>query len=525
MNKTILLISLQQDINVIGLKYLHYHLLANSYNSVLLFLPTYDDKPAYSKVNRRIFDFINHLSPLFFGISLMSGEYHKAIRLTNMLKSRYPSIPIIWGGIHPTIAPETCLNHADFVTVGEGENTLLDLANTLSEGKDPSHINNLCFRKNGCVVRNPLYPLIQELDELTPYDHVPKNSFILNDGKIVGLDVKIVKKYGRYTGIVYEAISSRGCAFSCTYCCNNALSSIYGSKKVRFRDLSHVIGEIKKAIIDNPYIQYINFQDDCFLNHSCAEINNFCDKYKKEIAKPFIIRSIPTFITRDKIARLKLAGLGWIILGLQSGSDRTCLEIYKRKSMKEDFLKAARIINEFRIGAFYDVILDNPFETDEDRLETVKVLMETPKPFYPQFFSLCFYPGTELRDRALQGRLKGGNEYQSKDYLLCEKTTLNNLARLATFLDPRYLEYLLKSFRNNPNSLAFKVNMFLARLLCVILIEPLTYLKIIWLSQNRSTWKTLRILPYFFKEGLSRFWKQFSPATSPLNPTEQITDL
>ena len=505
MNREVLLISLQEDLDVIGLKSLHYQLLGHGFASHILFIPKFPGA-AMSDV---ICNLVDKLSPLFVGISLMSVEYDRAKQLTHVLKSHYPSMPIIWGGIHPTIAPETCIEYADFICIGEGENFIVDFANAIANESSPESLNSLAFRKNGQIVQNPLYPLITDLSVLPVCEHIPKNSYVLHKGRITALDTKTFRKYARYSGMTYSIMSSRGCPFSCTYCCNNALAKMYDSKKIRFRKLASVIGELKMAITQYPFIEYINFQDDCFLSMSDEEMERFCYLYKQEIKRPFIARSIPTFITESKLASMKSVGLAWLCLGLQSGSDHVCQDIYQRPSGKQDFLRAARAIKSNDLAAFYDVILDNPFETDEDRINTVQTLMETPKPFYSQFFSLTLYPGTELREQALEKNLIKGDEYQRKDYLLYNKTNLNNLIRLATFIPSSWLTFLLELFRLKPNSLWFKINIFMARLLAIAFAEPITYLRVIRLSQRKKLGATIRVLPYYVREGLSRFIKQF----------------
>lgn len=505
MNRDVLLISLQKDLDVIGLRSLHYQLLKHGFASHILFIPRFPG----AAMPDSIYNLIDKLSPLFIGISLMSIEYDRAKELTHALKSHYPSIPILWGGIHPTVVPETCLDYADFICIGEGESFIVDFANAVANGSSPETLGSLAFRRNGQVIQNSLYPLMTDLSAIPACEHVPRDSYVLRKGTITPLNIRIFRKYARYSGTTYSIMSSRGCPFSCTYCCNNALAKIYGSKKVRFMELSSVIDELRMAIIQYPFIECINFQDDCFLLRSDEKIEQFCHLYKQKIKRPFIARSIPTFITERKIALMKSAGLAWISLGLQSGSDHVCHEIYKRWSGKQDFLKAARAIKNQDLAAFYDVILDNPFETDQDRIDTALILMETPKPFYTQCFSLNLYPGTELQRRALEEGLIKGDEYQSKDYLLYNKTSINNLIRVATFIPSSWLKLLLELFRLKPASLWFKMNLSVARLFAIAFIEPITYLKIIRLSQRKRLGATIRVLPHYVKEGLSRFRKHF----------------
>jgi len=509
----ILLISPQKDLfDVIGLQYLHYCLLKNSYNSFLVYLPNFN--PNDDNALEHIRKFVFEMSPKLIGISLMSVEYFDACDLTKHLKSNFQSIPIIWGGIHPTIAPEMCLDCADYVCIGEGERTIIDLANAINENASLANIKNLCYLENGEIKRNPLYPLIENLDEIPSYDHIPVNGFIQEkNGRIVPLDKKVFKRYARLGGTFYSVISSRGCPFSCTYCCNNLISRLYQSKKVRRRSISNVISELEKAVNNNPEIEYINFQDDCFLACSNEHLKEFCEIYKERIRKPFVIRSIPIYVNRDKIESLKDAGLAWITMGLQSGSDRVCKEIYKRKSLKADFLKAAKLIKDFNIAAFYDIILDNPFESEEDRLETVQTLIETPKPFYTQLFSLSLYLGTELYERAQKECPEKIEDSLKKDFLVYHKDVVNNMIRLATFLSEGYMNEIVYLYKQNPAGFRFKVILFIANLLSVTIFEPFTYYRVIKLAQGGSYVRTLKVLPNYFREGFKRYLNQFKAKT------------
>jgi len=502
----ILLISIQNNLEVIGLKYLHYFLLGNSCDSTLLFLPQYDRNRESSHKN--IAAFVRDTAPGLIGVSLMSTEFNNAAHLTRYLKTSFPDIPVVWGGIHPTIEPEESLEFADYVCVGEGEWTMLAMARALESGADLKGINNLCYMDGGVVRNNPLFPLIDNLDDIYPYEHVPGNSFLQDGDSIVTVDKKVFRKYDRYSGTNYNIMSSRGCPFSCTYCCNNFFSKLYGPRKVRRRSIENIIYELERAVVDNPEIAQINFQDDCFLACNDDYLQKFASAYREKIGKPFIVRGIPVFITRAKLETLKTAGISWISLGLQSGSDRTNREIYKRRSTGRDFTAAAKLIREFNIAAMYDVILDNPFENEEDRLHTIRTLMDTPKPFFTQFFSLTFYLGTELYSMLKKADPDVKDDYKEKEYGIYGKTVLNDMTRLAAFLPELPMEKLVHLYETAPGSLSFRARLFALKLYSMLVCEPLTYFRLIKLSQHGSYIKTLRALPGYFREGGRRYMMQ-----------------
>jgi len=503
-----LLISLQEDLDVPGLKSLHYILLKNGYNSALLHLPRFNfDNPAgMSNIGR----FIRRNSPAFIGISLMSLEYYNACKLTAYLKSNFKSIPVIWGGAHPTFSLEMCVGHVDYACVGECENVILDIAKAVENGADLRAVNNICYKSSEGIIKNKLYPLVDDLDSIPAYDHLPVNSFIRGSGgDIVNLDRKNFRKYARYKGTTYSIMSSRGCPFSCSYCCNSYLANLYQTKKIRRRSVETIISELEKGVGDNPEIKCIIFQDDCFMSCDNDYLEDFCRLYKKRVKRPFHVRAIPIFVNQNKIKSLKEAGLSWINLGLQSGSDRVCGDIYKRKSLKDDFLKAAAIIKSFKIAPLYDVILDNPFEADEDRFHTVRTLAETPRPFYPQFFSLSFFPGTELHERAAKECPDAMDNILSKNYLVYRKSAINNIIRLSAFLGKRFIERIVYLYKDNKAGLRFKVTLYVANLFSSVILEPLAYFAIIRLSENNSFPRAVMALPNYFKQGVMRYLSQY----------------
>jgi len=508
----IVLISVQKDLDALGLKILHYSLLDAGVDSRLLFLP---GDLSSASARERVIEFVVETSPHLVGFSLMSHEHGRAELLTKTLRSSGQDVPVIWGGIHPTIESEACADIADWVCVGEGERSLRELLSALNanDGARTKEIPNLVWKEDGDLKRNPPAPLERDLDRLPIVDHVPEQSYMLHRDRIQPLSQTLFRQHSRYQGSMYSLVSSRGCPFACTYCCNNALSQIYNTRKVRHRSVENIIGELERAIESNPYLEYINIQDDCFLSRNEAAIADFAVQYRTRVAKPFVVRCIPTFLTREKMSSLKDAGLAWMMLGLQSGSDRVNRDVYRRGSKRADFLRAAQLVREFRVAAYYDIIMDNPFENEDDQLETIETLLSTPRPYYPQFFSLTFYPGSELFDRAQAEKPEALEDCREKDYTAYRQTPINALTRLAGYLDRPIVEPLLRLYKQAPNSLRFRMALRAAKLYSAIAIEPLTYFRVIRDSQGGSTTDTIRVLPYYFREGLLRYFKQYGSSS------------
>ena len=227
----ITLISPYADISSIGVRSVSSYLKSRDISTRLVFMPL--QKSFYSREDFSLYPetAVNNLADLvkhddLIAISLMSNFFPTIKDLTITLKKKLPDKPVLWGGIHPTTCPEMCLDHADYVCVGEGEKTLLDLANAIERGEHVEDIRNLCYLENGEIRRSPLYPLIEDLDEIPSYEHIPANGFVQGrSGDIAPVDRRAMKEYTRFRGSLYGVMTSRGCPFSCTYCCSGMFSS------------------------------------------------------------------------------------------------------------------------------------------------------------------------------------------------------------------------------------------------------------------------------------------------------------
>jgi radical SAM superfamily enzyme YgiQ (UPF0313 family) len=505
------LISLQVDLDTIGLKSLHAALLEAGFSSKLLYLPGL--QPPDLSVMDPVAAFLRRTRPQFIGISLMSHEYTAAVSLTGYIRRAGIDIPIVWGGIHPTIVPEMCLDHADYICVGEGEAAVVEFLTALKQGRDTNAIVGFRSKHQGPVTGIRPAPLIGDLDRLPYIGHIPRDSFILRGNRIICLNKSIFKSYARWKGTVYSFMASRGCPFSCSYCCNEYLSRMYETRTIRRRSVASIINELETAVRQNPDIVYINFQDDCFLACPDDYLAAFCRAYQARIRRPFIVRCIPSFVSEDRLKQLKAAGLSWISMGLQSGSDHVLTDIYHRRSLAKDFLKAATLIRKVNVAAYYDVILDNPFETDVDRLDTVAVLAAVPRPFFLQLFSLVLFPGTSLYSRMLNERGQCPTEYLVKNYHDYQKTDLNRLIRISGYLPVTMVRYLTAAYARYGSTPAFRLRLRLAGLISAFWLEPLTYFRVVKKSRQENIVRTLQVLPAFLRIGISRYIKQFEGPT------------
>lgn len=408
---------------------------------------------------------------------------------------------MVWGGIEPTTEPERCLQWADFVCIGEGEFAMRDFVQTVKDGgsvEDLRKLNNFAYYEGKKLCVNSLYPLISNLDKLPILRQIPDESYIDTGDAIEPVRVEHLYRFKRYRGQVLKVMTSRGCPYGCTYCCNRYLRKIYGKWPVRQRSVRHVIEEIELGLSEGPRIYYVDIADDCFFASDIDYIREFCREYKRRFNIPFIAKTTPHEVCEEKMSILTDAGLTWVNMGLQSGSDFTCLRIYKRPTTAENFLKAAEIISKYPIGVYYDIIVDNPYETLEDGLKTAEVLAKIPHKFIPLIASLRFYPGTELRERAIKDGLINADSIEFEDIFLWKRKTVNKLIRCACYIPTSWTLFLIRKIRNSGETKVAKIIVYIFEVITILFLIPYNVLRMIYLSQKSSFLRTVRVVPMFY---------------------------
>jgi len=271
--------------------------------------------------------------------------------------------------------------------IGEGEFILAELCRKLEKGEDITRINNLWIKTKNGIKKNPVGPLLENLDEL-PFP----------DRNIFNKRELAVESIG-----ILPITASRGCFYNCIYCCSHALRGIYPNKDkfLRFRSPGNVVSEIKEILSRDSSFTSIRFYDDIlYLNKTWAE--EFTALYKKEVKLPFSCNIRPELVNEEIVSLLKEAGCHMICIGIESGNDHIRNQILKRQTSKEQIRVAFNSFNStgMKIHAFNMVGI--PFEKPSDILETIKLNSE----FSPDTFHVpILYPfiGTKLYSMSRKG--------------------------------------------------------------------------------------------------------------------------
>lgn len=336
----------------------------------------------------------------------MSSLYLETIYIVhNRIKSKF-NIPIIWGGVYPTLFPEDSLKYADYVIQGEGELPLLELLESLENDIDPCLIQNVAMVNNKNIIKkNPLRPLVQNLDVLGYPKINKKNTYLIHSNEVNYYD-PVTKRF------TYELTASRGCPFTCSYCSSVNLKRLYMGKGkfVRFRTVDNVIEELMEAKANIKNLKVIHFWDEIFSNED-GWIEEFNKKYKKNINIPFKVWGHPLKIDENTINYLVDAGLYQIVVGIQSGSAKLRKDVFRRNESQNDIINSSRILSKCNVPkVIYDFMLQHPFESLEDLKETYKLCLQLEPPFELQIHGLNFLPGTDIVDMAIEANLLSEEE-------------------------------------------------------------------------------------------------------------------
>jgi len=303
------------------------------------------------------------------------------IELNRQLKKKHNFFSL-FGGPHPTFFPEMIEEEGvDAICIGEGEYAMLELVENLSAGKSIEKIKNLWIKKDGHIARNPVRPLIQDLDQLPLPDHEIFRRMIPNR-------------------IWYACVlTGRGCPHNCTYCFNHAYRELYRGqgKYIRRRSVDNVLEELRELKKQKCY-KFVKFADDIFtLQHDWLE--EFCPKYKAEIDLPFSCLTRANHVNPEILRLLKEAGCYRITLGLEAGNDLVRNDILKRNMSKEEILQAAKWIKEQRIRLQTANILGIPGGSLKTDFETLKLNIKC-RADYSGVTLLQPYHRTEMYDFA-----------------------------------------------------------------------------------------------------------------------------
>lgn len=327
---------------------------------------------------REIEEVLKDYKPDLVGITAMTTKFGSVLKTAEIVKRYDPNIRVVAGGPHSTFLSDQTLEseNIDIVVRGEGETTFLNLVNSLETKNGFQELDGISFRQNGDVLHNPPQEFIPVLDAL-PF---PARDALMHPHNYTTEDMG---------GI----ITSRGCPFSCSYCCH------MWQKKVRRRSAENVVEEVK-AVKGRYGTTQFDFKDDTFtLNRK--RVMELCDTMIAEkVNVNWACSTRANLLDDGLVKKMKKAGCNVVKLGIETGSERILKETNKGVTFDE-MRRAADLLN--RNGLFWSgyFMVGLPTETEEDILKTHEFMKEL-NPYYAALGVYNPFPKTDLFDRGVE---------------------------------------------------------------------------------------------------------------------------
>ncbi len=322
---------------------------------------------------------IRRIEPELVGISNWTTFAASAFRMAEISKSLLPSCPVVMGGPHATAQSEEILRISpavDYVVLGEGEQTALELVAALAGGRlDPASIRGLAWRDHGIVRHAPPRERRRDLDEF-PF---PDRELLMNRARYTPEDMGLI-------------MTSRGCPYACTYCATDV-------RRTSYRSVGHVLAEIEAVRSRYGTVQF-SFKDDSFTVDR-ARIEELCGRMRAELPPlGWECTTRLNLVTEDLLRKMKQAGCNNIKVGIESGSEEVLRRMNKGITL-DQIRQAARLLRKSGIYWTGYFLIGTPGETAQDIYKTRDFLYEV----RPDFASIGVYepfPGTAMFEEGLK---------------------------------------------------------------------------------------------------------------------------
>ncbi len=332
------------------------------------------------EIIRRVLD----LKPSLIGYTSNTGEHVPLLALAREIR-KYWNIPVVFGGPHATFFPEIALDPCvDAACRGEGEGAILDMVNCIEEQRSFNGISNLWTCSNGKLIRNPVRPLITDLDALPWPD---RKAYYDAEPAMRDIPTKMF-------------MATRGCPLRCSYCYNHAYHELYnGCGRITYRSAENLIEEIKD-VRSRWRLEQVWIDDDCFLSKPSSWLDAFVDVYPRKVGLPIQIQVRPDKVTREKANILASAGVKLVALGIETGTETVRYSLLNRKISNECICQAASELRKAGIKIMTLNIIGLPLaDSYKEGISTLQMNRKI-QPHYANSFIYTPYPRTMLAEKA-----------------------------------------------------------------------------------------------------------------------------
>ena len=303
--------------------------------------------------------------PDVVGISCLFSNKDLDMRLAaRLVKQVLPEATVVVGGVHPTALGTKLLEEEaaiDYIVLGEGEKTFLDLIRVLEGKGDVSSLDGIVYREGGLPVLVPKTSFLADLNSLPlPARHL--------------LDMRAyLGRASAHSGYKQKpfasVVSSRGCPAKCTFC---AIELLWG-KTPRFRSSASVLDEIE-FLVRQYGVREIHFEDDNLTSDKQRALEIFDGLVRRKLGLSWTVPSGLAIYSLDEelLEAMAASGCYSISLAVESG-DQEVLNTLMRKPSRLERVKPlvdkARSLGMKTKGFF---ILGFPGETKRSMQRTVE---------------------------------------------------------------------------------------------------------------------------------------------------------
>ncbi|MBN2518206.1 MAG: B12-binding domain-containing radical SAM protein [Candidatus Altiarchaeota archaeon] len=290
------------------------------------------------------------------GVSTMTSQYYNLQGVLKTLKEAL-DIPILLGGVHPTIDPDDVLRnpHVDAICLGEGEGAMVDFCSRVEKGKRFDDVPNIWTKKK----KNPIRPLLTS-DELNDLPFPDRKLFKVERNQKVSNRVNIM--------------AGRGCPYNCTYCINHILQSIYKvpiKDYTRIRSPERVLEELREIKRDfKPGAVVFNDDTLCYFKDW---LEKFLPGYKREIGIPFSLTGRVGLLDDKLLGLLRDANCSSIWVGVESGNPGIREKILRRFYSNEQVIETFNLIKKYGLNSKSFNMLGIPEESGEEIMDTIRL--------------------------------------------------------------------------------------------------------------------------------------------------------
>ncbi len=380
-------------------------------------------------------------NPGLIGFSTLEITYDQGLELAKAIEDL--KIPVIFGGIYPTFAPKIVLREPsiDMICEGEGEEMIVELANNLENRKDITKILNLTVKKDGKIFRSGEEVTLEDLPsgdniygEKTglrrPQTHMGET--LLPPDYSIYEDKRFWKKMGGKAWRTAGIELSRGCPYSCTFCCvpmqqhqHRAARNLFAKHKSidaevlkkkdpyhREKPIPKFIEEVKEAR-DKYNINFIYFIDESFLSMRKERFEEFIEEYGK-IKLPFWCETRVETVKPGYAKAMESVGCTGVSMGVESGNIELRKSLLGRLMPDSEIIRGFKEFEKTNIRISANNIIGFPGETREDIMLTIELNRQI-NPDSIVLNAFRPYSGTKLRKICIEKGLIPKEE-RAEDY-------------------------------------------------------------------------------------------------------------